>query len=208
MKAKLLDQVGRQVGEVELADDVFGARPRSDLVHACVVAQLAARRAGSAKAKTRGEARGGGRKPYRQKGTGHSRQGSIRSPQWRGGGVAFGPTPRNFGKNIPRKVRRAAFRSVLSDKARNGRLRIIDRLQFDEYRTKGVVEMLADMDLLDAKVLFVIDEKNEEFVKSAANVATVNVRHAGNASIYEVVNADELVITEAAAKALERKLAE
>ncbi|NIT37258.1 MAG: 50S ribosomal protein L4 [candidate division Zixibacteria bacterium] len=200
--------MGRETGEVELADDVFGVRPRSDLVHACVVSQLAARRAGSAKTKTRAEARGGGRKPYRQKGTGHSRQGSIRSPQWRGGGVAFGPAPRKFGKNIPRKVRRAAFKSALSDKVRDGRLRIIDRLQFDEYRTKGVVEILADMELLDAKVLFVMDEKNEKFVRSAANVPTVTVRHAGNVSIYEVVDADELVLTEAAAKALERKLVE
>jgi large subunit ribosomal protein L4 len=208
MKAKLLDQVGREMGELELADSVFAAEPRPDLVHQCVVAQLAAKRAGSAKAKTRAEARGGGRKPYRQKGTGHARQGSIRSPQWRGGGVAFGPRPRYYGKNVPRKVRRAAFRSALSDKARNGKLRVIDRLRFDEYRTRSVVEMLADMKLLDAKVLFVVDERNEKFVKSAANVPIVNVRHAGNASVYEVVEADELVMTEAAAKALERRLAE
>lgn len=208
MKTKLLDQVGRETGELELADSVFAAEPRPDLVHLCVVAQLAAKRGGSAKVKTRGEARGGGRKPYRQKGTGHARQGSIRSPQWRGGGVAFGPRPRRFGKNIPRKVRRAAFKSALSDKVRNGKLRVIDRVKFDEYRTKGVVDMLADMKLLDAKVLFVVDGRNEKFIKSAANVPTVNVRHPGNASVYEVVEADELVITEAAAKALEQRLAE
>jgi large subunit ribosomal protein L4 len=207
MKTKLLDQVGRETGELELADSVFAAEPRPDLVHLCVVAQLAAKRAGSAKTKTRSEARGGGRKPYRQKGTGHSRQGSIRSPQWRGGGVAFGPRPRGYGKNIPRKVRRAALRSALSDKARDGKLRVVEALKFDEYRTRGVVELLADMDLLDAKVLFVIDEKNEKFVKSAANVPIVNVRHPGNASVYEVVEADELVMTSAAAKALELRLA-
>ena len=206
MKTKLLDQVGRETGELELADSVFAVEARPDLVHLCVVAQLAARRAGSAKTKTRSEVRGGGRKPYRQKGTGHARQGTIRAPQWRGGGVAFGPRPRKDGKNIPRKVRRAALRSALSDKARDGKLRIIEALRFDEYRTRGVVDLLADMNLLDAKVLFVIDEKNEKFVKSTANVPTVNVRHAGNASVYEVVGADELVMTEAAAKALEQKL--
>ncbi len=196
------------MGEVELADSVFDAAPRPDLVHQCVVAQLAAKRAGAAKAKTRGEVRGGGRKPYRQKGTGHARQGSIRSPQWRGGGVVFGPRPRHYVKNIPRKVRRAALKSALSDKARNGKLRIIDRLNFDEYRTKGVVDMLADMNLLDAKVLFVVDERNEKFIKSAANVPIVNVRHAGSASVYEIVEAEELVLTEAAAKELQQRLAE
>ncbi len=207
MKTKLLDHVGRETGELELADSVFAAEPRPDLVHLCVVAQLAAKRAGAAKVKTRAEVRGGGRKPYRQKGPGHSRQGSIRSPQWRGGGVAFGPRPRDYGKNIPRKVRRAALRSVLSDKARAGKLRVVEALKFDEYRTGAVVELLADMNLLDAKVLFVIDEKNEKFVKSAANVPIVKVRHPGNASVYEVIEADELVMTAAAAKALELRLA-
>jgi large subunit ribosomal protein L4 len=208
MKTKLFDQVGRETGEFELADGVFAVDPRPDLIHLCVVAQLAAKRAGSAKVKKRGEVSGGGRKPYRQKGTGHARQGSSRSPQWRGGGVAFGPEPRCYRKRIPRKVRRAALRSALSDKARDGKLRIIEALRFDEYRTRGVVDLLSDMNLLDAKVLFVIDEKNEKFVKSAANVPIVNVRHPGNASVYEVVSADELVLTEAAAKALEQKLAE
>jgi large subunit ribosomal protein L4 len=208
MKTKLLDQVGRDRGEVELADGVFAAQPRPDLVHLCVVAQLAARRAGSAKTKTRSEVRGGGRKPYRQKGTGHSRQGTIRAPQWRGGGVAFGPAPRAYCKRIPRKVRRTAMRSALSDKAREeGRLRVIDRLEFGEYRTKRVVEILADLNLLDAKVLFVVDERNDQFVRSAANLSIVTVRHAGNVSLYEVLDADVVVLTEAAAKALEQKLA-
>jgi large subunit ribosomal protein L4 len=207
MKTKLVDQVGREVGELELADGVFAVEPRPDLVHLCVVAQLAARRAGSAKVKTRSEVRGGGRKPYRQKGTGHARQGTIRAPQWRGGGVVFGPSPRAYGKRIPRKVRRAALKSALSDKAREGKMRVVDRLDFDEYRTRGVVEILADMDLLDAKVLFVIDAPNEKFVKSACNIPVVIVRHPGNASVYEIVEADAVVITEAAAKALEERLA-
>lgn len=207
MKTKLLDQVGRDRGEVELADGVFAAQPRPDLVHLCVVAQLAARRAGSAKTKTRSEVRGGGRKPYRQKGTGHARQGTIRAPQWRGGGVAFGPAPRAYGQRIPRKVRRAAMRSALSDKAREGGLLLIDRLEFSEYRTKRVVEILADLNLLDAKVLFVVDERNDQFVRSAANLSIVTVRHPGNVSLYEILDADVAVLTEAAAKALEQKLA-
>lgn len=207
MKTKLLDQVGREVGEVELSDGVFDVEARPDLVHLCVVAQLAARRSGSAKVKTRSEVRGGGRKPYRQKGTGHSRQGTIRAPQWRGGGVVFGPSPRGYGKRIGRKVRRAALRSALSDKAREGKMRLLNRLEFDEYRTSGVVEILADMDLLDARVLFVIDSPNEKFAKSASNISVVGVRHPGNASVYEIVQADALVMTEAAAKALEQRLA-
>jgi large subunit ribosomal protein L4 len=207
MKTKLLDQVGREVGEVELADSVFGAEARPDLVHFCVVAQLAARRSGSAKVKTRGEVRGGGRKPYRQKGTGHARQGTIRAAQWRGGGVVFGPSPRDYGKRISRKVRRAALKSALSDKARDGKVRVVNRLDFDEYRTSGVVEILADMDLLDARVLFVIDTPNEKFARSARNIPVVGVRHPGNASVYEIVAADAVVLTEAAAKALEQRLA-
>jgi len=207
MKAKLLDQVGRDRGEIELADGVFAAQPRPDLVHLCVVAQLAARRAGSAKTKTRSEVRGGGKKPYRQKGTGHARQGTTRAPQWRGGGVAFGPAPRAYGQRIPRKVRRAAMRSALSAKAREGRLRLIDRLDFSEYRTQRVVEILGDLNLLEAKVLFVIDERNDQFARSAANLSIVNVRHPGNVSVYEILDADDVVMTEAAAKALEQKLA-
>jgi large subunit ribosomal protein L4 len=207
MKTKLIDQVGREVGEVELSDSVFAVEARPDLVHLCVVAQLAARRSGSAKVKTRSEVRGGGRKPYRQKGTGHARQGTIRAPQWRGGGVVFGPSPRGYAKRIPRKVRRAALKSALSDKARDGNMRVVNRLEFDEYRTSGVVEILADMDLLDARVLFVIDEPNEKFVRSARNIPVVGVRHPGNASVYEIMQADAVIITEAAAKALEQRLA-
>jgi large subunit ribosomal protein L4 len=121
--------------------------------------------------------------------------------------VIFGPTPRDYRKRIPRRVRRLALKSALSDKVRNGKLRVIEKLDFVQYRTKAVVEMLADLDLLDAKVLFILDEKNEKFAKSAANVPIVNVRHAGNASIYEIIAADEVVITEPAVRALEEKFA-
>ncbi len=208
MKTKLYDQAGREIGAVELTDAVFAAPLRPDLVHLCVVAQLAAKRAGTSKVKSRGEVRGGGRKPYRQKGTGHARQGTNRAPQWRGGGVVFGPVPRGYAKRISRKVRHAAFRSVLSDKAAGDRMRVVDKLMFDEYRTQGVVEILAGQKFLDAKVLFIVDEKNETFAKSAANIPTVKVRHVGNASVYEVVDADALVVTAAAAELLGRQYAE
>jgi len=208
MKAKLYDQVGREIGEVELADAVFAAPRREDLVHQCVVAQLAAHRAGTAKTKARGEVSGGGRKPFRQKGTGRGRQGSTRSPQWRGGGVVFGPVPRTYVKRVPQKVRRAALRSALSDKTGDGKLRVIDRLLFDEFRTQGVVEILAGQKFLDAKVLFIIDEKNAKFLKSAANIPTVVIRNPGNASVYEIVGADVLVVTAAAAQLLGEKFAE
>jgi len=208
MKTGLYDQLGRKVGDFELADAVFAAPRRSDLVQLCVTAQLAARRAGTAQVKNRAAVSGGGRKPYRQKGTGHARQGSTRAPQWRGGGVVFGPVPRHYEKHIPRKVRHAAFRAVLSDKAAGGKVRVIDRLLFDEFRTRGVIEILAGHHFLDAKVLFILDERNEKFEKSAANIPTVAVRHAGNASVYEIVAADALVVTAAAAAALAEKYAE
>lgn len=208
MKTELYDQAGRVIGEVELADAVFGVTPRADLIHQCVVAQLAARRAGTAKVKTKGEVAGGGKKPYRQKGTGHARQGSTRSAQWRGGGVIFGPVPRDYTQRVPRKIRRAALASALSDKAQNKRLHVLKELSFTKYRTQNVVELLGDLKLLDATVLFIINEPNEFLVKSAANIPTVNVRHAGNASVYEVVAADAVVITEDAAAALARRYEE
>lgn len=208
MKTDLYDQFGRRLGEYELPDAVFAAPVREDIVHLCVTAQLAAARAGTAKAKNRAAVSGGGRKPYRQKGTGHARQGSIRAPQWRGGGVVFGPVPRTYEKKIPKKVRHAAFRAVLSDKAARNMLRVIDKLVFDEYRTRGVVEMLDGHRFLDAKVLFILENKNEKFAKSADNLPTVEVRHVGNASVYEIVAADALVVTAEAARMLGEKYAE
>ena len=202
MEAKLYDQVGREIGVVDLADAVFGAPARPDLIHQLVVAQLAAKRAGTAKVKTRGEVRGGGRKPFRQKGTGHARQGSIRSAQHRGGGVVFGPTPRSYVSRVPRKVRRAALRSALSVKHQEGKLRVVDQIRLDEFKTRAVVDILADLKLLDARVLFLLDERNEKFVRSAANIPTVNVRAATNASVYEIMHADEVVVTQAAAAQL------
>jgi len=204
MKTKLYDQVGREVGEVELADAVFGIEPRADVVHQRVVAQLAAKRAGTVKVKSRGEVRGGGRKPYRQKGTGHARQGSSRSPHFRGGGVVFGPVPRDHRQRFPRKMRRLALASALSDKAAAGSLKVVDRIACDEYKTRAVVDLLADMKLLDARVLFILDERNEKFVKSAANIPSVDIRGAANASVYEIVRADAVVITRAAAEQLAR----
>jgi len=207
MKAKLFDQVGREVGTVDLADAVFGAPARADLVHRAVVAQLAAKRAGTAKTKGRGEVAGGGRKPYRQKGTGHARQGSIRAGHFRGGGVTFGPAPRDYCQRLPRKERRAALRAALSAKQADGALRVIERLDFGRFKTRAVVEMLADLKLLESRVLFIVDEKNDFFVKSAANIPTVLVRAPHAASVYDIVLADRLVVTRAAADALGRDYA-
>jgi large subunit ribosomal protein L4 len=208
MKTTLYDQVGREVGSVELADAVFGAAARPDLVHRAVVAQLAAKRAGTAKVKSRGEVAGGGRKPYRQKGTGHARQGSIRAPHFRGGGVTFGPSPRFYDQRLSRKVRRAALRAALSDKHASGKLRVVDRLDFSKYKTRAVVELLADLKLLESRVLIIVDEKNDFLVRSAANVPTVTVRAYDAASVYEIVGADDVVLSRGAAERMGKEYAE
>lgn len=200
MKYQMVDQKGKDVGKVDLNDKVFAADVREDLVHLAITAQLGAKRAASAHVKNRSAVAGGGAKPYRQKGTGHARQGTIRAGHYRGGGVIFGPSKdRNYTKNIPRKVRRQALLSCLTDKVRRDDLKVLDKIEFTEFKTKDVASMLGDLGLKDTKVLFLTDEKNDFFARSSRNIPDVKVLYAGSVNVFDLVYHDNLVITKGAA---------
>ena len=192
---------GEVIGEVTLSDAVFGAPIHVPAMHQVVVAHLANCRLGTHNTKDRGDVRGGGKKPWRQKGTGHARQGSIRAPQWTHGGVALGPKPRSYYYTINKKVKRLALLSALSDKAANGNLIIVDKIAADEYKTKTVVAFLAAVGA-GKKNLIVNDTLDEKFVKSAANIPGVKTAATG-VNTYDVVNADKLILSLDAAKKLE-----
>ena len=200
-KVSVFDMTGQQVSEIELADAVFGITPNESAMHAMVVNYLANQRQGTQSTLTRSEVRGGGRKPWRQKGTGHARQGSIRAPQWTHGGVALGPKPRSYNYHINNKVKRLALLSVLSDKAANGNMVVVDKFACDEYKTKTVVAFLAAVGA-GKKNLIVNDTLDAKFVKSAANIPGVKTAVDG-VNTYDVVNADKLIVSLDAAKKLE-----
>ena len=203
----VLDSSGKKVSTVELSDAVFGITPNEQAVHAAVVNFLANQRQGTQSTKTRSEVSGGGRKPWRQKGTGHARQGSTRSPQWTHGGVALGPKPRDYSYRINKKVRRLAVLSALSAKAAAGDMIVLDKLTADEYKTKAVVSMLAAVNA-GKKNLIVSDVADKKFVKSAANIPGVKTTVATSVNTYDVVNADKFILSVDAAKKLEEVLGE
>ncbi|MCR4617243.1 MAG: 50S ribosomal protein L4 [Lachnospiraceae bacterium] len=192
---------GKEVGTIELNDAVFGVEVNEHLVHMAVVQQLANNRQGTQKAKTRSEVSGGGRKPWRQKGTGHARQGSIRAPQWKGGGVVFAPVPRDYSFKLNKKEKRAALKSVLSDKVSNGKLVVLDELKLDEIKTKKFTEVMKNLKVESG--LVVIAENNENVVLSARNVADVNTALVNTINVYDVINAKTLVLTKDAVKKIE-----
>lgn len=192
------DQQGGQQGEVELDGEIFGEDVNEYAVHSTVVAQMAAKRAGTASTKTRGEKRGGGRKPWRQKGTGRARHGSIRSPLWVGGGTTFGPQPRSYKKRIPRKVRKLALRSALTAKYDENQVHIVDRLEFKRPKTKDMVSFLETLGLVDSKVLIVIPERDMCVEKSASNLPGVHVITASRLNVYDILDHEHLVIVEGA----------
>lgn len=201
----VLDMNGKKVSTVELSDAVFGITPNEKAVHAAVVNFLANQRQGTQSTKTRSEVRGGGRKPWRQKGTGHARQGSTRAPQWTHGGVALGPKPRDYSYRLNRKVKRLAILSALSAKATAGDMIVIDSLAMDEYKTKTVVGMLAAVGA-GKKNLIVTPEVEAKLVKSAANIPGVATTVATSVNTYDVVNADKFIVSVDAAKKLEEVL--
>ena len=201
----VLNKDGQKVSTVELSDTVFGITPNEKAVHIAVVNFLANQRQGTQSTKTRSEVSGGGRKPWRQKGTGHARQGSIRAPQWTHGGVALGPKPRDYSYRINKKVKRLAILSALSDKALNGNMIVVDELAASEYKTKNVVSLLQAVGA-GKKNLVVSDVVNNMFVKSAANIPGVKTTVATSVNTYDVVNAEKLVISVAGAKKLEEVL--
>ena len=204
-KFDVLDMNGKKVSTVELSDAVFGITPNEKAVHAAVVNFLANQRQGTQSTKTRSEVSGGGRKPWRQKGTGHARQGSTRSPQWTHGGVALGPKPRDYSYRINRKVKRLAILSAISAKAAAGDMILVDDLSVAEYKTKAVVSMLSAVGA-GKKNLIVTPAVEEKLVKSAANIPGVKTTVATSVNTYDVVNADKFILSVDAAKKLEEVL--
>ena len=201
-KVTVYDMTGKSVGELNLSDAVFGIEPNTAVMHAAVVNYLANQRQGTQSTLTRSEVRGGGRKPWRQKGTGHARQGSIRAPQWRHGGIALGPKPRNYSYSLNRKVKRLAIKSAFSSKVLDNEIIVVDGIQVDEYKTKTVVEMLKALGV-DKKALIVMPEKNEKFIKSASNIPGVKTALVNTLNTYDILNGGKLVIAKDAVAKLE-----
>ena len=194
----VFDMKGNKVGSMDLDDAVFGVEINEHLVHMAVVQQLANNRQGTQKAKTRSEVSGGGRKPWRQKGTGHARQGSIRAPQWTGGGVVFAPVPRDYSFKMNRKEKRAALKSALTDKVNSEKFIVVDKLELDEFKTKKMVEVLDNLKV-DGKSLIVLADNNEKVVKSAANLEAVQTASVETLNVYDIVNNGTVVVTKDAA---------
>ena len=197
---------GKEVGTMELNDAVFGVEVNEHLVHMAVVSQLANNRQGTQKAKTRSEVSGGGRKPWRQKGTGRARQGSIRSPQWRGGGVVFAPTPRSHAIKVNKKVVRLAMRCALSTKVRENNIVVLDQIVLDTFKTKGLVEVLKAFNLENNKVVLVLAEANGTVELAGRNIPNVLVQQYNHVSVFQMMNAKNLVITKAAVEKFEEVL--
>lgn len=201
---KLMDQNGNNAGEVTLNDNVFSVEPNDAVVFDAVIRQRAGKRQGTSKVKNRSAVRGGGKKPWRQKGTGRARQGSIRAPQWRGGGVVFGPTPRSYAYSMPRKQRRLAIKSVLSQKVLDQNLVVLDKLTLAAPKTKDFVAILNGLKL-EGKVLVVSDDKNVQL--SAKNLPKVKVVPVNGLNVEDAVNYDKLVLTQDDVKKIEEVLA-
>ena len=203
-KVKLYNIAGQETGEIELNDSVFGVDYNEAVIHQAVVRQMANERLGTHATKTRGLVRGGGKKPWKQKGTGRARVGSIRSPLWVGGGTVFGPTPRSHAKDMPRKARQLAVKSALSEKLRANELIVIDAIDFEAPKTKNVVNMLADLHS-EGKALIVDGARNT--VLSARNIPGVKAYAPSGLNIYDIVNTDKLFLTQEAVKKIEEVLA-
>lgn len=196
------DMTGKQTGSMELSDAIFGIEPNAAVLHSVVVNYLANQRQGTQSTLTRAEVSGGGKKPWRQKGTGHARQGSTRSPQWTHGGIAFGPKPRSYRYAIPKKMRRLALKSAFSDKVATGDMIVLDALTLEEIKTKTVAAMLKALGA-EKKVMIVLPEKDETVLKSARNIPGVNVTLVNTLNTYEVLNADKFIVLKDAVTKIE-----
>lgn len=189
----VLDMAGKEVGKIELNDAIFGIEPNAVVMHEVVVNQLANRRQGTQSALTRAEVSGGGKKPWRQKGTGHARQGSTRAPQWRHGGIVFAPKPRSYRYTVNKKVRRLAMKSAFSSKLQANELVVLDSIQLEEYKTKTIVSMLAALEA-QKKALIVLPEVNEKVIKSSRNIPGVKTAQVNTLNVYDMLNADKIII--------------
>ena len=200
-KVSVYNMEGKEVDTIELNDSVFGVEVNENLVHMAVVQQLANNRQGTQKAKTRSEVSGGGRKPWRQKGTGHARQGSTRSPQWTGGGVVFAPVPRDYSFKLNKKEKRAALKSALTDKVNNDKLIVLDELKLDAIKTKNFVAVMNNLKV--EKGLVVMADNDKNVVASAKNVANINTASYETINVFDVLKANTLVVTKAAVAKIE-----
>ncbi|MCI9234860.1 50S ribosomal protein L4 [Anaerotruncus sp. 1XD42-93] len=201
-KVNVYDMAGKVVSEMELSEAVFGIEPNPVVVHQVVVNYLANQRQGTQSTLTRTEVSGGGKKPWRQKGTGHARQGSIRAPQWRKGGIALGPKPRDYSYSLNKKVRRLAIKSVFSDKVATSDLIVVDNISVDSYKTKVIVEMLKALGV-EKKALIVMPEHNDKLIKSAANIPGVKTALVNTINVYDIVNCDKFIVAKDAIAKIE-----
>jgi len=198
---KVYNIEGKEVGTIELNDAIFGVEVNEHLMHMAVVQQLANKRQGTQKAKTRSEVSGGGRKPWRQKGTGHARQGSTRSPQWTGGGVVFAPTPRDYSFKLNKKEKRAALKSALSSRVEANKFIVVDEMKFEEIKTKNFQTMLNNLSV--AKALVVIEEGNTNAVLSARNIADVKTTGTNTINVYDILKYNTVIVSKAALTTIE-----
>ena len=200
-KVSVYNMKGVAIGDIELNDAVFGVEVNEHLVHQAVVAQLANKRQGTQSAKTRSEVSGGGKKPWRQKGTGHARQGSTRSPQWTGGGVVFAPKPRDYSMSLNKKEKRIALKSALTSRVQEGKFIVIDSLKLDEIKTKALVNTLNSLNV--NKALVVLNENDANVVKSAKNIPDVKAALTNTINVYDILKYDTVVIDKAAVETIE-----
>ena len=201
-KINVVDMAGKVVSELELNDAVFGIEPNKTAMHSAVVNYLANQRQGTQSTLTRTEVRGGGKKPWRQKGTGHARQGSTRAPQWRHGGIALGPKPRSYRFSLNKKVKRLAMLSALSSKVSGNEMIVVDAITSDEFKTKNMVNMLKAIGAED-KTLIVLDSVDKKVIKSAANIADVKTTQVNTLNVYDILNCNKFVIVKGAVEKLE-----
>lgn len=200
-KVSVVNMEGKEVGTIDLSDAIFGVEINEHLVHMAVVQQLANNRQGTQKAKTRSEVSGGGKKPWRQKGTGHARQGSIRAPQWKGGGVVFAPVPRDYSFKMNKKEKRAALKSALTSKVQDQKLIVVDELKMDEIKTKTFVRILDNIKA--EKALVVLNEKDDNIILSARNIPDAKTALTNTINVYDIMNAGTVVLTKAAVETIE-----
>ena len=200
-KVSVYNMEGRAVETIDLSDDIFGVEVNEHLVHMAVVQQLANKRQGTQKAKTRSEVSGGGRKPWRQKGTGHARQGSTRAPQWKGGGVVFAPVPRDYSFKMNKKEKRAALKSALTSRVQENKLIVIDELKFDEIKTKNFKAVMDNLKV--AKAYVVLNSNDEKVVMSARNLPNVQTALTNTINVYDVMKGGTVILTKDAVKTIE-----
>lgn len=198
----VLDMAGKEVEKIDLSDAVFGIEPNKPAMHDMVVAYLANQRQGTQSALTRAEVSGGGRKPWKQKGTGHARQGSIRAPQWRHGGIVFAPKPRDYTITLNKKVKRLAMKSALSSKVQDNEIIVLDKLALDDYRTKEIAAMLKAIGSAK-KALIVLPQVDEKVIASAANIPGVKTALVNTLSVYDILNADKFIVVKDAVARIE-----